>query len=85
MSDLATAVDEVPTETVDGLLEDYEHLYELEAWLGPGGAPPIPPGGCSNRGGLRSILSSGGFAAFTDTFEDSRSPQLPGLPVQRSC
>jgi L-arabinose isomerase len=85
VSELAAVIEEVPNDTVDDLLKDYEQLYEL--------APPLRPGGQRRQslreaarieGGLRSFLDAGGFRAFTDTFEDLDGlSQLPGLAVQR--
>jgi L-arabinose isomerase len=85
VSELAAVIEEVPDDTVDDLLKDYEQLYEL--------APPLRPGGERRQslreaarieGGLRSFLDAGGFRAFTDTFEDLDGlSQLPGLAVQR--
>jgi L-arabinose isomerase len=85
VSDLATAIDEVPPETVDELLEDYERLYEVAPVLGPRGERRESLREAARiEGGLRSFLSAGGFAAFTDTFEDLDGlAQLPGLAVQR--
>lgn len=70
---------------VDALCEDYEGCYEVCDELRPGGA---------RRGslrdaarielGLRKFLEEGGFAAFTDTFEDLAGlKQLPGIAAQR--
>jgi L-arabinose isomerase len=82
---LSAAVREAPVGDVAQLVAEYEERYELAAPLRSGAA---------RRGaleeaarievGLRAVLSQGGFAAFTDTFEDLGDlRQLPGIAVQR--
>ncbi|MEY3051401.1 MAG: hypothetical protein RLY31_1186 [Bacteroidota bacterium] len=66
-------------------LEEYGDLYDL--------SPPLRPGGAGRDSlvaaarieqALRSFLASGGFDAFTDTFENLGAfEQLPGIAVQR--
>jgi L-arabinose isomerase len=85
VGELADAVDRVSDETVAALLAEYEQRYEL--------APELRRDGARRRSlldaarieaGLREFLESGGFTAFTDTFEDLHGlKQLPGIAAQR--
>lgn len=85
VNELADAVDDAPPATVDELITEYLDLYDV--------APELLPGndrhqslrdGAAIEVGLRSFLESGGFGAFTTSFEDLGSlKQLPGLAVQR--
>jgi L-arabinose isomerase len=82
---LAAAVRDVPDSAVDGLLAEYAEQYELAPGLGPDGDRREALREAARiEGGLRTFLDTGGFKAFTDTFEDIDGlPQLPGLAVQR--
>jgi L-arabinose isomerase len=83
--ELGAAVADVPDGEVDALVGRYEEAYDL--------APSLQAGG--NRrdslrdaarieAGLRRFLESGGFGAFTDTFENLDGlEQLPGIGAQR--
>jgi L-arabinose isomerase len=85
VSDLAAAVRTVPDGEVDRLTAEYDGSYAM--------APALRKGGDRHEAlrdaarielGLRGFLEAGGFAAFTDTFEDLDGlPQLPGIAVQR--
>jgi L-arabinose isomerase len=85
VAELADAVRSAPPGEVDDLVAEYENSYEL--------APPLRRDGehrdalraaASIEIGLSAFLESGGFGAFTDTFEDLAGlPQLPGIAVQR--
>ncbi|PWU20590.1 MAG: L-arabinose isomerase [Candidatus Rokuibacteriota bacterium] len=85
VGDLAAAVQRVPDATVDRLLGEYEELYDVAPALREGGDRRASLRDAARiEGGLRSFLESGGFGAFTDTFEDLGDlPQLPGIAVQR--
>jgi L-arabinose isomerase len=82
---LSRAVSGAARDAVDRLVREYEDRYEL--------APELRSGGDRRESlqvaarieaGLRSVLEEGGFAAFTDTFEDlGELRQLPGIAVQR--
>ena len=85
VSDLVRRITEVTDSDVDRQVAQYEQLYTLA---------PALCGGSDHRHslnyaartelGLRHFLDSGGFKAFTDTFEDLHGlMQLPGLAVQR--
>jgi L-arabinose isomerase len=85
LGDLLPHVQAVSDAAVDRLTGEYDGQYRV--------APPLAPGGPRRQAlrdaarielGLRSFLESGGFRAFTDTFEDLAGlEQLPGLAVQR--
>jgi L-arabinose isomerase len=82
---LEDAVAAVSDAEVDRLVAEYEEAYELA---------PALRAGCARReslrdaarieAGLRGFLDTGGFRAFTDTFENlGRLTQLPGIAAQR--
>jgi L-arabinose isomerase len=85
VGDLAASVTEVSEADVKNLIDDYENSYRI--------AEPLRKGGAQRQAledaarielGLRRFLVSGGFHAFTDTFEDLHGlPQLPGIAAQR--
>lgn len=70
---------------VDRLLAEYDAQYRVAPELGPGGPRrDALRYAARTELGLRAFLAGGGFAAFTDTFEDLHGlEQLPGLAVQR--
>ncbi|MEM9280546.1 MAG: L-arabinose isomerase [Verrucomicrobiota bacterium] len=85
VGDLVNICREIDTKDVDDLCSEYADAYEI--------IPELTPGGDRHESlresarielGLRTFLESGGFQAFTDTFEDLHGlSQLPGLAVQR--
>jgi len=85
VGDLVQAVEQVTEVEVDAMIEAYYAEYEV--------APELQKGGdmyaslreaAQIEAGMRSFLKSGGFKAFTTTFEDLHGlAQLPGLAVQR--
>ncbi len=85
VGDLVECVDAVSTARIAELLEEYTATYDL--------AENVRPGGDRHDHlrfsarvelGLLDFLESGGYTAFTDTFEDLHGlAQLPGLAVQR--
>ncbi|GAA3642110.1 L-arabinose isomerase [Microbacterium awajiense] len=85
VNELAEAVGQATDAEVDGLVDEYLELYDVQADLRPGGdRHPSLRDGAAIELGLRSFLEDGGFGAFTTTFEDLGSlTQLPGLAVQR--
>ncbi|HXG39316.1 MAG TPA: L-arabinose isomerase [Candidatus Limnocylindrales bacterium] len=85
VSDLAAAVQAAPEADVDRLVETYDREYAVAPELGPSGARrPELREAARIEAGLRSFLETGGFRAFTDTFEDLDGlVQLPGIAVQR--
>jgi L-arabinose isomerase len=85
VNDLVDAVDVVPDEDVDGLVAEYEDLYDVVPELRrKGERHESLRYGARIELGLRSFLDAGGFGAFTTNFEDLGGlRQLPGLAVQR--
>lgn len=85
VGDLVKRVDEVTDGETDRLVSEYEEAYAVAAPLRKGGEKhPSLREAARIELGLRGFLESGGFKAFTDTFEDLHGlPQLPGIAVQR--
>jgi len=85
IGELAEVIGAVPDSAVDGLVDEYEAEYELvPALRRDGDRRESLRDAARIEAGLRSFLDTGGFKAFTDTFEDLDGlPQLPGLAVQR--
>ncbi len=85
IGELVAAVRAASDGDVDQLVDEYDATYHL--------APALRSGGERRSAlreaarieiGLRAFLETGGFEAFTDTFEDLGDlVQLPGLAVQR--
>jgi L-arabinose isomerase len=85
VGDLVKRIAEVGDAEVNQLVEEYEAQYTL--------APTLRKGGSHREGlrdaarqeiGMRGFLTSGGYGAFTTTFEDLYGlNQLPGLACQR--
>lgn len=85
LGDLAEQVKTVPDRAVDELIGEYEASYAV--------APELCAGGSGRSAlreaarielGIRAFLESGGFKAFTTSFEDLHGlQQLPGIAVQR--
>ncbi len=85
IGDLVRYVSEVSEADVKQLCAAYDQQYRM--------APALRPDGDRRESleeaarielGLRAFLTEGGFAGFTDTFEDLHGlRQLPGLAVQR--
>ncbi len=85
VGDLAAIISEVSDAEVDRLVAEYEAGYSMEAPLRKGGDKHASVR-CAARQeiGLRTFLKTGGFGAFTTTFEDLHGlQQLPGLACQR--
>lgn len=85
VGDLATLVHQVSDAEIDGLVKEYQDQYVLADDLKAGGARHSSVREAARiEIGLRQFLTSGGFKAFTTTFEDLHGlVQLPGLAVQR--
>ena len=85
VGDLVQRIDAVSDAEIDRLVTDYDERYTM--------AEPLRRGGPRREAlryaaraelGLAAFLAEGGFAAFTNTFEDLHGlAQLPGLAVQR--
>jgi L-arabinose isomerase len=82
---LADAAREVSDADIDGLVADYEQQYELVPELQAAGARRSSLRDAARlEAALRTVLTAGGFGAFTDTFQDLYGlVQLPGIAVQR--
>ena len=85
LGDLANRVAALPDEEVDRLVREYEERYDVVPTLRRNGDRHAELRSAARiEGGLRGFLVEGGFAAFTDTFEDLGAlPQLPGISAQR--
>ncbi len=85
VNELADAVSAVSDKDVDALVAEYEERYEVAPELRRGGERHQSlRDGAAIEAGLRTFLETGGFGAFTTSFEDLGSlKQLPGLAVQR--
>src|SRR5260370_7124599 len=82
---MVQSIAEVSEADTARLLAEYAQRYAVAATLRPGGSQRASlVAEAQIELGLRHFLEAGGFAAFTDTFEDLGDlPQLPGLAVQR--
>ena len=79
------SIEAVSDKALSHWVQEYEASYQL--------MPSLKAGGEKRNSlleaakieiGLRNFLDAGGFAAFTDTFENLHGlPQLPGIAVQR--
>ena len=85
VNDLVAAVDAATEKEIDALVAEYEDRYDVAAELREGGERHKSlREGAAIELGLRSFLETGGFGAFTTSFEDLGGlAQLPGLAVQR--
>jgi L-arabinose isomerase len=85
VGDLVKRVAEVKDAEVDQLIEEYQAKYALAPGLLKGGAQRESLRDAARQEiGMRAFLTSGGFGAFTTTFEDLHGlNQLPGLACQR--
>jgi L-arabinose isomerase len=85
VNELADAVAAASDAQIDDLVTEYEELYEVAPELRKGAERHSSlRDGAAIELGLRSFLESGGFGAFTTSFEDLGAlTQLPGLAVQR--
>ena len=85
IGDLAKVVAEISDAEVVRVIAEYEANYVLPASLLSGGQQRASLDYAARTElGLRHFLESGGFKAFTDTFEDLHGlTQVPGLAVQR--
>jgi L-arabinose isomerase len=85
VNELAERVGQIEDKAVDGLVAEYEELYDVVPELRVGGARHESLREAARiELGLRSFLEELGAKAFTDTFEDLGAlRQLPGIAVQR--
>jgi len=85
VGDLVERIAEVRDAEIEHLVEEYEAKYAIAPALLRGGAERESLRHAARQEiGMRAFLTSGGFAAFTTTFEDLHGlSQLPGLACQR--
>lgn len=85
LTGLVRAVGDVPDRDVDVLTSEYDECYDVVPDLRVGGVRRTALREAARiEAGLRTFLDSGGFRAFTNTFEDLGGlSQLPGIAVQR--
>lgn len=85
VGDLVKVVDQASDKEVDRLVAEYLEVYEVAYSLLPNGKRHASlRDGARIELGIRHFLETGGFNAFTTTFEDLHGlKQLPGLAVQR--
>jgi L-arabinose isomerase len=84
VGDLACSVSRVSDAEVDRLVAEYDDRYiVVEALRSGGDRRASLREAAAIELGMRAFLESGGFHAFTDTFQDLHGlPQLPGIAVQ---
>lgn len=85
LGDVVERVNGVSDHDVDRLCGQYDEQYRVAATLRADGARRESLRDAARiELGLRSFLEDGGFAGFTDTFENLHGlKQLPGIAVQR--
>ena len=85
VNELADAITAAAVAEIDALVTEYQDSYDVTPELRAGGdRHQSLRDGAAIELGLRSFLETGGFGAFTTTFEDLGAiKQLPGLAVQR--
>jgi L-arabinose isomerase len=85
IGDLAASANQVSDAEVDNLVSEYEQAYILGDRVRRGGPQHEAVRKAARiELGLQNFLETGGFKAFTDTFEDLHGiDQLPGIAVQR--
>jgi len=85
VGDLAARIAEVGDGEVSALVDEYEAKYAVvPALLKAGSQRESLRHAARQELGIRAFLTSGGYTAFTTTFEDLHGlPQLPGLACQR--
>jgi L-arabinose isomerase len=85
IGDLAVSANQVSDAEVDNLVSEYEQAYILGDRVRRGGPQHEAVRKAARiELGLQNFLETGGFKAFTDTFEDLHGiDQLPGIAVQR--
>ncbi len=85
IGEIVARLGQISDAEVDWLTAEYDQLYDIAASLRPDGARRASLRYAARTElALRAFLESGGFRAFTDTFEDLAGlDQLPGIAVQR--
>ncbi|MFV0539801.1 MAG: L-arabinose isomerase [Aestuariibaculum sp.] len=85
IGDLAAYVNQVTDAQVDILIEEYDDIYVMAPQLKANGSMRASLRDAAKiELGMRAFLETGGYTAFTDTFEDLHGiKQLPGIASQR--
>lgn len=85
IGDLADQVEAVSERQIDALVSEYDELYDIATPLRADEEFRSAVRGAARiELALAAFLETGGFRAFTDTFEDLHGlAQLPGVAVQR--
>ena len=85
VGDIVKVINDVSDSEIDRQVEEYGDLYDIAAAGRKGGAKHHNVRYQARiELGLKQFLTSGGFGAYTDTFEDLHGlEQLPGLATQR--
>ncbi|MGA2639275.1 MAG: L-arabinose isomerase [Spirochaetia bacterium] len=85
VGDLVSRLKEATDSEIDRMVSDYDAQYEVAKDLRAGGSKRQALKEAARiEVGMRHFLESGGFHAFTTSFEDLHGlAQLPGLAVQR--
>lgn len=85
VGDVVKFVDQVPDDSVNDLITEYEEIYSMTEKLQKGGSQRRSLLDAARiELGIKAFLEDGGFAAFTDTFENLHGlKQLPGIASQR--
>lgn len=85
VGDLVQTIQSIKDKDIEDLMNEYEETYIIAENLKKGGEKRKSLFEAARiEAGMRMFLESGGFKAFTTTFEDLHGlVQLPGLAVQR--
>jgi len=85
IGELVKFVNQVSEAEIDHLVQEYDDQYDVASDLRAGGSQrPALREAARIEAGMRAFLETGGFKAFTTTFEDLHGlAQLPGIAVQR--
>ncbi|MBP7936000.1 MAG: L-arabinose isomerase [Phycisphaerae bacterium] len=85
IGDMVQYIKDVSDPAIDRLVAEYDAQYTMATPLRPGGAKRDALRYAARAElGLKAFLDTGGFKAFTDTFENLHGlDQLPGIAAQR--
>ncbi len=85
VGDLVKVIGSISDAEIAGLIEEYENTYQMMPALSAGGAMRSSLTEAARiELGLKAFLEDGGYAAYTNTFEDLYGMrQLPGIGSQR--
>jgi L-arabinose isomerase len=84
VGDLVDVIKTIKDSEIDALVKVYEKEYEVAPEAKSGKGLERVREQARMELGMRKFLESGGFGAYTDTFQDLHGlPQLPGLASQR--